>query len=255
MLNEHPVKKWFTAFFMAWGMFCAIPCPYPHWDAGARPQMLVCFPLLGLLLGAIWALAAFLLGLAGGLGLFGAAVLAALPYLLTGFIHLDGYMDCCDAILSRRDAAEKRRILKDSHVGSFAVICFGLALLCGFSLFATGDFSGKRALALLALPCAARCPSALAVMSLRPMETSSYAGAFSEGVKPGHRAAVLVILCLSAALPVLLGPWGLCGLAAALGGALAIWWGVRQLGGMNGDVSGLGVTVGELCGLAALALL
>ena len=112
-----------TGFFMAWGMFCAIPCPRKVWDSEKYPRMLLSLPLIGLLIGALWALAGLL---AVKLGLLGAALMAVLPALLSGFIHLDGYMDCADAILSRRDRETRLRILKDSHVGSFAVIAFGI---------------------------------------------------------------------------------------------------------------------------------
>lgn len=42
--------------------------------------------------------------------------------IITGMLHLDGFMDVCDAILSRRSKEEKLRILKDSATGAFAVI-------------------------------------------------------------------------------------------------------------------------------------
>ena len=40
-----------TPFFMAWGMFFMIPCPVKKWDSGKYPQMLVCMPFIGLLIG------------------------------------------------------------------------------------------------------------------------------------------------------------------------------------------------------------
>ena len=107
------IKTQITAFFMAWGMFLSIPCPAKIWDEKARPWQLVYLPLIGLLVGGIWALAAYFTGLFGKLPAVCAAILAALPFLLTGFIHLDGFMDCCDAILSRRDLATRQKILKD----------------------------------------------------------------------------------------------------------------------------------------------
>lgn len=249
------MKRLTTAFFMAWGMFCAIPCPYQRWDERLRPLMLVCFPLLGMLLGGIWCSAAWLIARWGGLGLFGPALLAALPCLLTGFLHLDGFMDCCDAILSRRPLEERQRILKDSHVGAFAVICVDLLLLLSVALFATAEWS-KVWRPLLFLPAAARGPAALAVLSLSPMGGSSYAGGFQAQVGRIHRltadALTVIFPVLSAAL---FGIPGLCAAAAACGSALALRCGVRQLGGMSGDISGFAVTVGEFCGVAALTFL
>ena len=94
---------------MAWGMFLAIPCPRKIWSESARQKMLVCMPLVGLLAGGVWA-GAWLL-LRGAPGPVRAAVCAAAPWLVTGFMHLDGYMDVCDAVLSRRDLATRQRIL------------------------------------------------------------------------------------------------------------------------------------------------
>ena len=41
---------------------------------------------------------------------------------LTGGLHLDGLMDTCDAIFSRRDRQKRLQILSDTHAGSFAVM-------------------------------------------------------------------------------------------------------------------------------------
>lgn len=65
--------------------------------------------------------------------------MAALPWLVTGFMHLDGYMDVCDAVLSRRELATRQRILKDSHCGAFAVIGMVLLALCQWSVFLSGS--------------------------------------------------------------------------------------------------------------------
>ena len=46
---------------MAWGMFLAIPCPCKRWDERARQKMLVCLPLVGLVVGGVWAVLALLL--------------------------------------------------------------------------------------------------------------------------------------------------------------------------------------------------
>ena len=65
------------------------------------------------------------------------------------------------------------------------------------------------------------------------------------------------LVCLLAACvvpPVLCGAAGLAPLAAAAGYCLAVWRGFRQLDGMSGDISGFGLTLGELAGAAVLCL-
>ena len=49
------MRDWICGFFMAWGMFLAIPCPRKIWSESARQKMLVCMPLVGLLAGGVWA--------------------------------------------------------------------------------------------------------------------------------------------------------------------------------------------------------
>lgn len=198
------MKLWFYAFFMAWGMFLAIPCPFPKWDEAARGRMLVCLPLVGVIVGGFWALAAWLTQLIALPQAVAALILAALPWLITGFIHLDGFSDVCDAMLSHRDLQTRQRILKDPHCGAFGVICLLLLVLAQFAVFfsvrhplpegaaaAGSGLEGAKPLlfpgltpdpktALLVsiglIPVATRACARLAVLSLRPMKTSQYAG-------------------------------------------------------------------------------
>ena len=240
--------KWWYAFWMCWGMFCAIPCPVKIWDEKARPRMLSCFPLLGLVVGGLWCLPALLP--AGGARAF---LLTAAPFLLTGCIHLDGFMDCCDAIFSRRDLEKRQQILKDSHVGSFAVIGMVLLALCGFALWSD---SGEVPLVPLALlPVAVRSAAAIAVTCMKPMGHSQYAGVFDKKERWNTLCLPVVCLLLSCALALVWGWQGIAPTAGAVGYGLAAWYASRQLGGMSGDVSGFALTLGELCGVAALALL
>ena len=91
---------------------------------------------------------------------------------------------------------------------------------------------------------------------MKPIPGSSYERMFADGVPGWAKLGAVGILALLVVLPPLLwGRAGLCGLFGALGSALTIWYIRADLGGMSGDVSGAGITVGELCALAALALL
>ena len=240
------MRDWVCGFFMAWGMFLVIPCPRKIWSESARQKMLVCMPLVGLLAGGVWAGAWLLLrGAPGPVR----AVCAAAPWLVTGFMHLDGYMDVCDAVLSRRDLATRQRILKDSHCGAFAVICMVLLAMGQWSLFlAAEDVSW---LGLLLIPAATRACAGLAVLGLRPMGTSQYAA--MGPARGGYGAVLWVLLALSVGLPLWLdGSFG--PLAAAAGYGLAVWYGFRNLDGMSGDISGFALTIGELCGCGAAIL-
>lgn len=241
------MNSWVYAFFMTWGMFLAVPCPLKIWDEKARPKMMACLPVIGLVPGVVWALAAWLLPKIGCPVSARGAVLAMIPWLVTGFLHLDGYMDVCDAVLSRRDLATRQKILKDSRCGAFAVICM---VLLGLSAWSVGQCDGISPAALLLIPVASRACAALAVLSLRPLGTSQYAAM----TRPGKGMRLWLICCLGAVclIGLLLGSFA--PLAAALGYGLACRYGFKNLDGMSGDISGFALTVGELVGFAVAGL-
>lgn len=245
------MKKWFTGFSMCWGMFCAIPNPVRRWEQGCYRQMLLCLPLLGGVLGLIWAGIGFLLVHISAPGPIFALCMTAAPWCLTGFIHLDGFMDCSDAVLSRRERARRIEILKDPHVGSFAVICLMLLAMAGYSVWSCPVESGK--LWSLPLVCAAaRGISAAAVLGLAPLESSGYRS-MEQSAAPAIGALVLAAGCVALGFLVpgrdILGP----ALATVTAG-IVIWLLRRNLGGMSGDISGAAITLAELLGSAALLL-
>ena len=130
-----------------------------------------------------------------------------------------------------------------------------LLALLSFALWCEGDRIAL--LPLVLLPVAVRSTAAVAVTCMKPMGHSQYAGVFDK--KERWSTLCLPLICLLAAciLPPVLtaGLQSLAPVAGAVGYGLAVLYASRQLGGVSGDVSGFALTVGELCGAAALALL
>lgn len=246
------MKTLLHAFAMCQSMFCALPCPWKLWDEKARGKMLLFLPLVGLELGFLWAGLAWLCGKLCLPPLVRALLLSACPYAVTGFLHLDGFLDVTDAVKSCRDLPRRREILKDSHVGAFAVIGCVLLLLSQFVLFASAPDAANFWI-LLFLPVVSRCCSALAVTALPPMSTSQYAAL----KKPLSHIWVFSLLLLAALAGsfLLCGKYGFASVGCLVGYGLALCRGYRSLGGMNGDISGYALTVGELCAVAVYALL
>ena len=243
------MRLWIYGLFMAWGMFLAIPCPFPKWDEAARGRMLACLPLVGCVVGLLWALLSRALGLFDCPPFIRALLLSALPWAVTGFIHLDGFMDVCDAVLSRRDIETRRRILKDPHCGAFAVISIILLMLGTFAVFIS-DEGGARLLPLALIPVSTRASAGIAVLGMKPMEGSQYSGG-----QKSNWLFVLPALALAAACVVPTALYGLAGLAP-LAAAAGYWafalYGAKQLGGISGDISGFALTLGEFFGAAVL---
>lgn len=247
------MKQYFTAFSMAQSMFCALPFPCRHWDENARSRMMLFLPVIGLEIGFLWVLLHHLLAYLQLPTLVTALCMCALPYLATGFIHLDGYLDVVDAVCSWRDLEQRRAILKDSHVGSFAVVWCIFLILAGFVMFASIPKS-RDLTVLLLIPVVSRCCSALAVIHLPTMSTSQFRG--TANYPKWHSVVLVGIIFFSTALSFIL--WkgnGFAVLGALAGYALALQRSYSSLQGMNGDISGFCLTIAELCGISVLALI
>ena len=287
------MKKFVTGFFMAWGCFTVIPCPYKKWDENARDHMLFALPFIGLIVGELWYALYFVMQKCLELpGLLTAVILAFFPMLLTGFIHIDGYMDCCDAIGSRRPQEDKLRILKDSHVGAFA--CIGLvfwalvstgamdaalsaqgeAVLSTTAAYAGGNASlasegpagflmgGTTELlpCLILIPAVSRFMSAISVWSYPPLSTSQYNRASRNLAVP----LVIVMLVLFAIFFAIFDRATFTHVVTRTELVFAVEMVVyflaclharKQLGGMSGDISGYSITIAELAAIITIALL
>lgn len=247
------MKKYMTAFQMTQSMFCALPFPGKAWDETCRPYMLLFLPVVGLEIGTLWLGLDYLLVRFAVPALVYGLCMCALPYLATGLMHLDGYMDVTDAIGSWGTLEKRRGILKDSHVGSFAVVRSIFLILAGFSMFASFEAEDSRIILGL-VPVVSRCCSALAILNLKPMNTSQYAG--EKNYPKWHSIILTVVLisCLAAGFAIEVKN-GLVILAVLAGYLLALRKSYTSLQGMNGDISGYCICISELCAAAAIALL
>ncbi len=91
------------------------------------------FPLIGFFLGCILALIGYLTA-----RLFQpfttVILLIVAEIILTGGLHLDGYMDTCDGIFSGRQRERMLEIMKDSRVGANSVIGLFILILLKIGL-------------------------------------------------------------------------------------------------------------------------
>ena len=244
------MKTCLNAFFMCQSMFCAIPAPQV-WDEKAKEKMLLFLPLVGLELGLLWAGLGWLCHYFALPGLVSALILTVYPWLATGFLHLDGFMDVTDAVRSYRSLERRREILKDSHVGSFAVVGIVLLSLAQFVCFASVSQEADLRVLIL-VPAVSRCCSALAVTGLKSMSTSQYA----DRKKPKSHLVILfgLLLAFVSAGFLLCGKYGIVLLGVLAGYSFALRRGYKSLAGMNGDIAGYALTIGEFCAGVVLAL-
>ena len=180
--------------------------------------------------------------------LLAAALLASALAVLTRALHLDGFMDTCDA-LPGFTRARRLQILRDPHVGAFAVVGVACLLLVKTSALAAMPAASRVAILVL-FPCLSRWAMLLA-MEIFPYvrETGAgtpFAGGRGRGALIGGSAvAVSVGLALT-------GWWALVLLAPAAGAAVAMGLTARRLlGGMTGDIYGAVNEIAEALVLVA----
>lgn len=217
--------------------------------AGARGW----FPAVGLLLGAMLAALDAALRALHLPALLAAAMLVAALAVLTRALHLDGFMDTCDALFGGFDRARRREILKDPHAGAFAVVGVVCLLLVKFAALATLPEASRLGVIML-FPCLSRAAMLPVIDSFPYLRRQGLGAPFA------NRRSRLPLWCgllaALAAAAALAGPPGLA--LAALAGAAA--WGVgaaaaRLLGGVTGDVYGAANEIAEAAVLVLAVLL
>ena len=220
------------------------------------------FPVVGLILGGILAAADVFMNSAYSMfaqedsaltPLLSAVVLTVVLVALTRALHIDGFMDCCDALFGGFDRERRLQILRDPHVGAFAVTGVVCLLLSKVTAIAALSQS-ERLWILLLFPCISRWAAALA-MELFPYVRSRGIGTpLIEGNRRWHVFfALLVTLVAAFALA------GFAGLVLFVAASLVAWavgaWASRLLGGVTGDVYGAIVEVTETTTLLASVFL
>lgn len=228
------------SFCSAFLMYSRIPVPQVEWKEENRRYALCFFPLIGVVIGGLILLWYKLCKFFSVGSLFFAVGCTAIPVFITGGIHIDGFCDVNDALASCSPKEKMLEILKDPHIGSFALI-----RLCVYFLLQTALFSEIN------------CFSQLAVCALGFVQSRSWSGlaavtfpnARGEGSlqnfsDPAHKKATVIVeiiyLIISAAAMIWINP--LSGASAILcGAAVFIYYrifSIRRFGGITGDLAG-----------------
>ena len=254
------MKAFLRSLAAAFGMLLAIPVPglkRIELDEFDMARSTAWYPLVGLVIGLLSA------GLCAGLVRLdlsreiAALLVAALPFLLTRFLHFDGLCDVFDAFLAAKDPQRTREIMHDSRVGAFALgvgafylfarifllfewMRFELSLL-DFALF----FGISRMFVVVLAACSTSAPD-------------SKLGAAIAGRIPLAAVLTAIATCLIACgvsgaleaqgsdFPRVVLAFGIAVLCALVAILLLRAWSYKKIDGVNGDVLGAGIEISEL---------
>ncbi len=182
-------------------------------------------------------------------------------------MHLDGFRDCTDAIMSRRDLEERQRIMKDPTVGSFAVVMVAFLLIGWLACFYTMlSSSPLMVYGIVLVPVISRAGAGYQVLTYKPIGHSQYVEDYEAKDRGKYRALVIIqqLLYMVILYVVFSFVVGLAfdqmikvfcvNLATSIVTFIAGAHARKQLGGMSGDIAGYSIIWGEFAGVLAAAI-
>ncbi len=242
------------SLIIAFSMYSRIPMPKYEWDGQSMKYSMCFFPLVGAVLGMC------AVGVYYGLGALGfgrisrALILTVVPILVTGGIHMDGYLDTVDAKSSWKSMEEKLLILKDPHMGAFACI-YGIVYLLLSAAFWCEAGTGEIFSIALGYVFS-RILSALSVVTFKKAKKEGMAAA-SANASSGLVRWILILemAACAAAMTAVCPRYGLISMAV---GICCFGWyhhmAYKNFGGITGDLAGYFLQICELGILAGIVL-
>jgi len=227
-----------------------------EWKPEHMRYTLASFPLVGVALGLVLVLWWLLCRWLSFDSIFFAAGVALLPVLFTGGIHLDGFCDTVDALSSHAEPEKKRAILKDPHVGAFAVIGVCTYLIGYFALATQVDGDHFSTALLFCMPVMSRTVAGYVSLTAQSSGSGLLSGMVDAAAQTKTKNVLIVWFVVVALVMLAVSP--LVGLFVVLGAALSGWlvrrMALREFGGMSGDLAGFLVQVSEI-GMVLLLIL
>ncbi|OLN23655.1 cobalamin 5'-phosphate synthase [Domibacillus antri] len=152
-------------------------------DKAELRAVLHLFPLLGLAKGIIYAGVFWcLIEWSPFSPLAAAFIVWLLPIVLTGGLHLDGWMDWADAHFSYRDREKRLAILSDPRAGAFGVLALVLLLSAKFLfIYETVKAGSHYALIVFVIPFLAQTMTGLFLQYVPPAKEEGLAYFFQKG--------------------------------------------------------------------------
>lgn len=248
--------KILKAMVIAFSIYSKIPVPQFEWKEEDMEYMMCFFPWIGGVIGlAFYGWAVLCEKFAVGTLCY-ALIAAAIPLIISGGFHVDGYMDTMDALHSYQSREKKLEILKDSHIGAFAAIMLVLYYL--IDIAAISEIHTRKAVfAVAAVFFLARCLSGIAVVTLQPAKREGLLYTFASGAqKEKVKRGLYLQLILCMALMIIISKE--YGVAAIIASLLSFLYfkkkSYKEFGGITGDTAGFFVTVCEAAAAVAVAI-
>lgn len=237
-------------------MFSRVPIPRSlNLAEDDMRYILAAFPLVGVLIGVVALIWWWLCGALGLSAFLRAVGFVCVPFLVAGAIHMDGFVDVCDAVSSHASPAKKRKILADPHVGAFSIICTVLYLLVYCAVLFELDITLPTVGIIVCIYVLERDLSGMCALMFPKSTDKGMLAAFNRESSEKASMTILAIVFLVCVVCMVVLDW-LAALLIIIAAAIAVVYlyvtARRQFGGMSGDLSGFFLQIAELAMLIAL---
>jgi|BioPla2DNA2_1021312.scaffolds.fasta_scaffold26571_3 adenosylcobinamide-GDP ribazoletransferase len=246
------------SFCLAMSTFTVIPFPQYAFNPVHLSWSFAFFPFAGLVGAALAGVSLYVLRLLGMSIFFRAVTVLVVLILSSGAIHLDGFADTCDALFSRRDRRAQLEIMRDPHIGVYAVVGTVLLLSMALAAWTVILATGRTLLAFASLLYGVfgRSLSGLYSASLPSARREGMQYAFRQKMPRKVRGFLVVILLLSTLAVVATAHWS--GVIAVMLSFLFFLYfcrfSARAFGGATGDLAGFLLSVTEVGGWVVFSL-
>lgn len=236
-----------NSFFIALSMYSRIPVLRVDWEKENMRYAMCFFPMIGVVIGAVMYLAGWLLDKTSVGGLFRGVVFTLIPIIITGGIHMDGFMDTMDALGSWGDREKKLEILKDSHAGAFAILGMGCYLMWSVAVWSELPAEVLRVCGVSFV--LSRALSGFSVVTFSAARNSGLLKMFQDGAQ---KKVVRITMCLYvAAAVIMMAVMNARAMTGAVTGVMIafLYYIVvsrKQFGGVTGDLAGFFLETAEL---------
>lgn len=169
-------------FFTAIPVHLELPMDKPHLKRAVQA-----FPLLGLLQGGIYAgLFYLLLEYTPFSNLAAAFLLWLMSILLSGGIHLDGWMDASDGYFSYKDQEKRLEVMNDPRTGAFGVISVIVLLSSRFFFIyeITENVHAASYLMIAAIPLFSKSVMGLLLLTVKSAKKEGLGALFQSAASP-----------------------------------------------------------------------
>ncbi|MDO4331222.1 MAG: adenosylcobinamide-GDP ribazoletransferase [Eubacteriales bacterium] len=242
------------SIIVAFSMYSKIPMPHVEWNEKSMRYYMCFFPMVGMVTGLCAVGCFYLLEVAGMSRSATAAILTVLPVLINGGIHMDGFMDTMDARSSYKPMEEKLKILKDPHMGAFAVISAIVYVLLSFAFFC--EVTEAEIVWIGAGYVYSRILSGLSVVTFKKAKKDGMVAASADAAQKNVKWILTAELALFAAVALWCSPvmGAVCLFAGGLVFAYYRHMSYRIFGGITGDLAGYFLQMCELVILIGVVL-